>query len=52
MVAATSRGLTILDFEELELGQIIDYIITYDNSQIEDEKESEKEAEQSNFDYF
>ena len=47
MVAAINKGLTLSDFEELTIGMIIDYIVTYNN-----DDEEIREADQSDFDAF
>jgi len=54
MVRALERGLTLRDFEDLTVGMIIDYIITYNNLNVnEDEEEDEvREAAQADFDAF
>lgn len=52
MAGALSRGLTMADFNNLYIGQIIDYCITYNNLQNGDEEVSEKTANQSDFDRF
>jgi len=54
MVRALERGLTLKDFQEMTIGMIIDYIITYNNLNLyEKEKEDEvREATQADFDAF
>mgnify|MGYP000896383935 CR=1 FL=1 len=54
MLRAIERGLTLRDFEELTLGMILDFIITYNNERLsEDEKEdSIRMATQADFDRF
>ncbi|WP_164995857.1 hypothetical protein [Miniphocaeibacter massiliensis] len=56
MVAATQRGLSIEDFKDMEIGQINDYIITYNNSYHSEEKKKDKpmviKATQADFDNF
>lgn len=54
MAAAIDRGLTIADFKELDIGDIIDYIITYNNQreEVEEDKENIKIATQDDFDKF
>lgn len=54
MLRALERGLVLRDFEDLTLGMILDYIITYNNEQLaDDEKEdSVREATQEDFDRF
>lgn len=51
MVAATSRGLLISDFEEMTIGMILDYVIFYDE-QHRDKKDEPKEATQADIDAF
>ena len=54
MLRALERGLTLRDFEDLTLGMILDFIITFNNEQLaDDEKEdSVREATQEDFDRF
>lgn len=53
MVRALERGLTLRDFEDLTVGMIIDYIITYNNLNVnEDEEDEVREATQADFDAF
>lgn len=52
MLRAIERGLTLSDFNELTLGMILGYITTYNNSQLEEEEEHIREANQSDFDKF
>ena len=55
MSGAISRGLTLRDFEDLSLGQIVDYCKTYnDTNKEKDEKKENKtrKAGQSDFDRF
>lgn len=54
MTAGLSRGLTLSDFDNLTLGQVIDYIIVYDNQNMtEEDKENEvRMATQADFDKF
>lgn len=53
MVRALERGLTLRDFEDLTVGMIIDYIITYNNLNAnEDEEDEVREATQADFDAF
>lgn len=42
------------DFEKLDIGDIIDYIITYNNQreEVEEHKENTREATQEDFDKF
>ncbi|NWK10403.1 hypothetical protein HXZ52_04175 [Clostridium cadaveris] len=52
LVLALSRGLTAADFENMTLGMILDYVITYNNMKIESEDENIKSATQEDFDRF
>lgn len=55
MAAAIDRGLTIADFKELDIGDIIDYIISWNNQKYDSEKEDKeniKVATQDDFDKF
>lgn len=40
MTAAFERGMTSSDFEEMEIGAIVDYIITYNNLHFSGEEQS------------
>jgi len=54
MLRALERGLTLRDFENLTLGMILGYIVTYNNEHLgDDEKEdSVRMATQADFDAF
>lgn len=57
MVAGTSRGLTLEGMQGMAIGQIIDYIITWNNmhnveGKEETKKESVKKATQGDWDAF
>ncbi len=54
MVRAIERGLNLHDFENMTIGMIIDYIITYNNLNIkgENEEDEAREATQEDFDKF
>ena len=55
MAAALQRGLTLNDFKELNVGAIVDYVITYNNTYSENEYEnpdSPKKATQQDFNNF
>lgn len=54
MLRALERGLTLRDFEDLTVGMILGFIITFNNEQLaDDEKEdSVREATQEDFDRF
>ena len=45
ILRAIERGLSLKDFEEMTVGMIIDFIVTYNNENLTDE---EKEAEVRN----
>ena len=51
MVRAIERGLSLRDFEELTIGMIIGYIITY-NECNSNEEEQDRQATQADFDAF
>jgi hypothetical protein len=52
ILRAIERGLTLRDFEDLTLGMIIGFIVTYNNERLEeDEKEDGvRMATQADFD--
>lgn len=53
MVTALSRGLTLLDFETLTFGMIVDFIIEHDNMNIDhDDPNIVREATQEDFKQF
>ena len=55
MAAALQRGLTLNDFKELNVGAIVDYVITYNNTYSENEYENSgdsKKATQQDFNNF
>lgn len=52
MVRAIERGLSLNDFNDLTIGMIIDYILTYDNDRSGNESDGTREANQSDFDAF
>lgn len=54
LVRANERGISLIDFERMTMGMILDYIITYNNLNIseEDKEESIREANQNDFDSF
>lgn len=54
MTGAITRGLALKDFEEMTIGQIVDYCITYnDFSKSKDEPEEKiRIASQRDFDRF
>lgn len=51
MVRSIERGLSLRDFEEWTPGMIIDYIVTYNNLNA-DEEDQERDATQADFDSF
>lgn len=51
MLGAIERGLSLNDFENMTVGMITDYVITYNNERIDDEdEESVRVATQADFD--
>lgn len=56
MLGALERGLILRDFEDLTLGMILDYIITYNNERLNDAdgdtRETVRQATQADFDRF
>ena len=56
MSGAISRGLTLRDFEDLSLGQIVDYCKTYNDAHKEKDEEKKdtkvRTASQGDFDRF
>ena len=54
MLRAIERGLTLRDFEDLTLGMIIGFIVTYNNERLDnDEKEDDaRPATQADMDCF
>lgn len=52
MLRAIERGLSLKDFEEMTVGMILDFIITFNNENLKDEdREDEvRMANQSDFD--
>ncbi|NLY09207.1 MAG: hypothetical protein GXZ11_04815 [Tissierellia bacterium] len=56
MTGAISRGILLKDFEDMTVGQIVDYCKTYNEVNYpKDEKEkknSNRDANQSDFDRF
>lgn len=52
MVRALERGLTVQDFETMTIGMIMDYIITYNNLNDEENNDNIAEATQADFDNF
>ena len=54
MVRALERGLTLTDFENMTAGMTLDYIITYNNLNLDEEEKEEqaREATQADFDAF
>lgn len=54
MLRAFERGLSLRDFEDMTVGMILDFIITFNNENLQDEdREDEvRMANQSDFDRF
>jgi len=55
MLRALERGLTLRDFEDMTLGMILDFIITYNNEKLDSESGEEDDvrmATQADFDQF
>ena len=52
ILRAVERGLSLSDFDEMTVGMIIDFIVTYNNENLtEEEKEEEmRSATQADFD--
>lgn len=53
-VGAIERGLSISDMENMDLGDVIDYVITYNNlhDETEDDETTTRKATQSDWDNF
>lgn len=54
MIAATSRGLTLKDMDNMTVGQIVDYVIVHNNLHVSDDDTEDRvvEATQGDFDRF
>lgn len=54
MLRALERGLTLSDFENMTVGMIMDFVITYNNWKLDDGEEHEgiTVASQADFDSF
>jgi len=54
MLRAIERGLTLRDFEELTLGMILGYVVTYNNEHLDDNEKEDtvRTATQADFDRF
>lgn len=54
MLRAIERGLTLRDFEDLTLGMIAGFIVTYNNERLTDEEkeDSVRTATQADMDCF
>lgn len=54
IAAALSRGLNLGDLENMTIGGLVDFVITYNNSQLEDKdkKDTVRIATQEDFDKF
>lgn len=51
MVGAIQRGLTVDDIKEMDIGDVVDYVIEY-NNMMEPEGSGIRQATQSDFDNF
>lgn len=52
LVGATHRGLNINDVSEMDIGDLVDYIITWNNMHAEDSDGKPLRATQNDFDSF
>ena len=52
MTGAITRGLTLKDFEDMTIGQIVDYCKTYNELNALAEEKDTKIASQKDFDKF
>jgi hypothetical protein len=52
IIRALERGLSLSDFNEMTVGMLIDFIVTYNNEKIDHEEEEERFATQNDFDRF
>jgi hypothetical protein len=61
MLRALERGLTLRDFEDLTLGMILGYVVTYNNEHLDDnescrlpmtKEDTVRQATQADFDRF
>lgn len=52
MVRAIERGLSLRDFEVLDIGQIIGYITEFNNLKTESVDDKVREATQNDYDAF
>lgn len=55
MTGAIARGLTLKDFENLTIGQLVDYAVTYNemyNLENKEEKDTVRLATQADMDRF
>jgi hypothetical protein len=52
MIRALERGLSLSDFNEMTVGMLIDFIVTYNNGKMDHEEEEERFATQNDFDCF
>lgn len=51
LVGATHRGLSISDVSDMDIGEIVDYIITWNNMHTREEEKTLR-ATQNDFDSF
>lgn len=52
MAAAKLRGLTLDEMSEMTLGQVIDFVIVYNNLTMSDDTPKVKKASQADWDGF
>lgn len=53
MVRALERGLCLSDFNDMTVGMILDFIITFNNDRLsDDERDDARTATQADFDRF
>lgn len=54
MTGALTRGLTLSDFKNMTIGDVVDYCIAYNNAYYsgEDEESTTRSASQKDFDNF
>ncbi len=54
MLRAIERGLALRDFEDLTLGMILGYVVTYNNEHLDDNEKEDtvRTATQADFDRF
>ena len=52
MAGAIARGLSLSDFEKMTIGQVVDYVITYNEIHEEKQESGDRKATQQDFDNF